>query len=396
VIVVRRGSGFIFLLAAALFAAAYVVGLRLGYVDRLQARFFPRLQHGARLSSGDFPAGVAAPVGELASVPLRPTLIGFTPRGSSAALLLATGGIRSTDLDPRARLAQGLLKLAYSMEARSVVFAREDDLRKALAFGAENGGVDMAAISVDRLAQWWAVLRDAAPRTVLLLGGSQGQEALAAVGGVETLADLRGKRIAAYSQSSAYYFALWALSRVGLGTREVRFIELDSSLDAGNALREGRADAAAGFSADLELATRDRAGKILTTTADAPHLVSTILVARGEFAARYPGAVRRILRGLLDAGASVRRDSTEGARLLGEVAPYLGDPAEAIRTAPPADLKENLAFFGLSGESPVTYDELFSSAAALFMKIGKTNSLPSAEDTRDIGALRYVSEARRQ
>ena len=392
--IVRRGSGFIFLFAIGLLAAAYVVGSRLGYVDRLQARFFPRLPRGARLSSGDFPAGVAAPVGELASVPLRPTLIGFTPRGSSAAILLATGGVRSAALDSRERVAEGLLKVAYSMDAKAAVFAREEELRKALAFGAETGGVDMAAMSVDRLAQWWPTLRDAAPRTLMLLGGSHGQEALAAVG-IQHLSELRGKRIASYSQSSAHYFALWALSRAGISIQEVKFVELNSSLDAGSALREGRADAAAGFLADLELAARDRGGKVLTTTADAPHLVSTVLVARGEFVARYPGAVRRIVRGLLDADAAVRRDSTEGARLLGELAPYLGDPSEAIRTAPPADLRENLAFFGLSGESPVTYDELFQSAAALFMKIGKTGNVPSAEDTRDLGALRYVFEARR-
>jgi ABC-type nitrate/sulfonate/bicarbonate transport system substrate-binding protein len=393
-VIVRRGSGFIFLIGAGLLAAAYLAGSRLGYVDRLQARYFPRLQRGARLSAGDFPAGVAAPVGELASIPLRPTMIGFTPRGSSAALLLATGGVRATDPDRRERPSGGLLKLAYSMDARAVVFGREEDLRKALAFGAENGGVDMAAISVDRLAHWWTLLRDASPRTVLLLGRSHGQEALAAVG-VQTLSELRGKRIAVHLQGSSYYFALWALSRVALGIADVKFVELGSSLDAGSALREGRADAAAGFFADLELAARDRGGKVLASTADAPHLIATVLVARGEFVARYPGAVRRILRGLMDAGASVRRDSTEGARLLGEVAPYLGDPSEAIRSAPPADLKENLAFFGLSGESPVTYDELFQSAAALFMKIGKTNNPPSAEDTRDIAALAQVSQIRR-
>ncbi len=393
--IVRRGSGFVFLLVLGLLAAAYVIGSRFGYVERLQARYFPRLQRGARLSAGDFPAGVAAPVGELASIPLRPTLIGFTPRGSSAALLLATGGGRSADPEQKERASGGLLKLAYSMEAKAIVFAREEELRKALAFGAENGGVDMAALSVDRLAQWWTLLRDASPRAVLLLGRSHGQEALAAVG-VQHLSELRGKRIAAHSQGSAYYFALWALSRVALSIHDVKFVELGSALDAGSALREGRADAAAGYLADVELAARDRGGKVLATTADAPHLISTVLVARGEFAARYPGALRRILRGLLDAGASVRRDPTGGARLLGEVAPYLGDPVEAIRIAPPADLKENLAFFGLSGESPVTYDELFQSAAALFVKIGRATGLPPAEDTRDVAALKYVFETRRQ
>src|SRR5262249_35031153 len=153
--------------------------------------------------------------------------------------------------------------------ARAIVFAREEDLRKALAFGAESGGVDMAALSVDRLAQWWSLLRDASPRGVLLLGGSHGQEALAGVG-VHHLAELRGKRIAAHLQGSPYYFTLWALSRVALGVHDVKFVELGSSLEAGSALREGRADAAAGYLADVELAARDRGGKVLATTPAPP------------------------------------------------------------------------------------------------------------------------------
>jgi ABC-type nitrate/sulfonate/bicarbonate transport system substrate-binding protein len=386
----RRSSGAVFFVLLLLAGAGYVVASRLGYVDkyvdRFQTRFLGRTPVASRLSPGDFPAGVAAPVGDLASVPLRPTLVGFTPRGSSAALLLATGGAGPEH-------GEGLFKSGYALDAQAIVFAREEDLRRALASGAEAGGVDLAAISVDGLAQSALALRDAAPRTVMLLGRSRGQEALAAVG-VASIAELKGKRIAAYGQSSSYFFALWLLSRAGLTTGDVTWVELSSALEAGPALREGRADAVAGLFGDVELAARDRGGKVLATSADAPHLIATVLVARGDFAARYPDAVRRVLRGLLDAGAIVQKDPGPAARLLGEVAPYLGDPGEAIKSAPPATLKDNLAFFGLSGEAPVTYDELFQSAGALSVKVGKSTSAARAEDTRDLGALKYVSEAR--
>lgn len=387
----QRGPGLWVFLGLCLGLAGYFTASRLGYLDRLQNRLLPKEQ---RISVGDFPAGVAAPVGDIASVPLRPTLVGFTPRGSSAALLLATGGAvpAGAPVAPAPK-PDGVLQTAYALDARAVVFAREEELKRALALGGDNGGVDLAAISVDRLAQWASSLRDAAPRTVLLMGRSRGQEALAGVG-VGSLAELKGKRIAAYPQSSAYYFALWLLARAGIGLSEVKWVELPSALDAGRALREGRADAAVGLLADVELAARDRGGKVLATTADAPHLVSTVLVARGEFAARYPDAVRRILRGLLDASATVSKEPGRGARMLGEVAPYLGDPTEAIKSAPPALLADNLAFFGLSGEAPVTYDELFQSAAALFSKMGRTGPPPAAEDTRELGPLKYVSEAR--
>jgi hypothetical protein len=116
-----------------------------------------------------------------------------------------------------------------------------------------------------------------------------------------------------------------------------------------------------------------------------------VLVARGEFAARYPDAIRRLVRALLDAGGSVARGSQEGARRLGEAAPYLGDPTEAIHTAPPASLQDNLAFFGMAGEPPVTFDELFASAGALYLKLKRTAEVPPPDEVRDLAALKYVS-----
>ncbi|WP_338864262.1 ABC transporter substrate-binding protein [Myxococcus stipitatus] len=390
----HRGPGLFLFLLLCVLGAAWVFASRSGYLDTLQARFFPSVREAVRLSPGDFPAGVSAPVADVASVPLRPVLVGFTPRGSAAGLLVAAGGATTLDNPaPPPGAAQGLLKTAYALDARAVLFAREEELRQALSIGAENGGVDMAMLSVDRLASWAPGLRDAAPRTVMLAGRSRGQEALAAVG-VTDLAGLRGKRVGIYPFSSTHYFALWVLARAGLRTTDVRWVELPSTLDAGRALREGRADAVVGLWGDVELAARDRGGAVLATTADAPHLVATVLVARGDFAARYPDAVRRVLRGMLDAGQSVLKDPSTGARMLGEVAPYLGDPTEAIRSAPPATLADNRAFFGLSGEAPVTYDELYQSAAALFQKLKQGPQVPLAEDTRDLGALKYVSEAR--
>lgn len=389
----KRGPGLIVFLLLCVAAGAWFAASRLGYLDRMQARLFPRAAPPVRLTTADFPAGVAAPVGDIASVPLRPTLIGFAPRGSSAALLLATGGAQVPDAPPPPVPPSGLFRSAYALDARAVVYARDAELKQALALGADHGGVDMAILSVDRLARWLPELREASPHAVMLVGRSRGQEAMAMVG-VESLAELKGKRVAAYEDSSAAYFGLWVLARAGLGTSDVRWVDLPSNLDAGRALREGRADAVVGLHGDVELAARDRGGKVVATTADAPHLVASVLVVRGEFAARYPDAVRRVIRGLLDASSVVAKDAYAAARLLGEVAPYLGDPREAIKSAPPATLHDNLAFFGLSGEAPVTYDELFQSASALYVKLGRLKTAPRAEETRDLGALKYVSEAR--
>jgi ABC-type nitrate/sulfonate/bicarbonate transport system substrate-binding protein len=382
----RRKTGLYLFLALLLIAGGWLAASRVGLLDRVSRRLFPALESTGTLSPGDFPAGVTAPGGDIASVPLRPTLVGFTPRGSAAPLLLATGGVG----DGQGKSA-GLLRTSYALDARAVVFSRTADLRRALHDGAEKGGVDMAALTVDRVASWIHPLRDAAPRVVLLLAMSQGADALGAVG-VTGLPELKGRRLAVATGGSGQYFALWLLMRAGLGLRDVRWVDLPSALDAGLALREGRADAIVGLRGDVESATNDRGGKLLATTADAPHLIATVMVVRGEFAARYPDGVRRVIRGLLDAATATLRDPTPAARLLGEVAPSLGDPREAVHGEPPATLRENLAFFGIAGQAPVTYDELFQSAAALETRIAKAPPPPAAEDTRDVTVLRSLGE----
>ena len=76
---------------------------------------------------------------------------------------------------------------------------------------------------------------------------------------------------------------------------------------------------------------------------------------------------------------------------MGSIAPQLGDPLESIAAGPPATLKDNLAFFGLSEESPVTFNELFQSAAALNTKLFDAPPAPQPEDVADLAALKYIS-----
>jgi ABC-type nitrate/sulfonate/bicarbonate transport system substrate-binding protein len=364
-----------------LLAAGSVVASRLGWIERLRERLHGRAP---RLSVGDFPAGVMAPVDDVVKVPTRPVVLGLVPRGSVAPLLWAAG-----DAD-----RVGLFRASYAIDVKVLLFEREDELRKALVQGGENGGVDLAAMPVSSLAMSASLLRNAAPRVVMLLGRSRGHEVIGARPGLNSFIELAGKRVGVEDRSLAWYVFLWALSRAGLSLRDVQLVPLESSFAAGAALKDGKVDAVVGFAGDVGPAVNEVGGVVIGTTADAPHLVATVLVARGDFAARYPDGIRRLLRGVLDANAAVTKDLTEAARALGKAAPQLGDPTEAIRAAPPATLKDNLAFFGLADESPVTFSELFDSAAALNQKLFNAPPAPSAEDTADLGALKYVASTR--
>jgi ABC-type nitrate/sulfonate/bicarbonate transport system substrate-binding protein len=367
-------AGFFVALAAGAVAAA-----QLGYVERLRER----LQGGRspRLAVGDFPAGVMAPVEDVVKVPTRPLVLGAVPRGAVAPLLLAAG-----DAD-----RVGLFRAAYAIDVKVQLYTREEDLRRALVRGGENGGVDVAALAVSSLAMSASLLRDAAPRVLLLLGRSRGQELIAAKGDVSSLSQLVKKRIGAEPRSASWYLLLWSLSRVGLALRDVELVPLDSAFQAGELLRTDKVDAVAGYLGDIGPVAKELGATVVTSTADAPNLVATVLVSRGDFAARYPDGLRRLLRGILDANQSVLKDPAAAVRLLGAAAPELGDPTEALSAAPPVTLKDNLAFFSLGDEAPVTFNELFQSAAALNTKLFGAPPAPLPADIVDLSALKYIS-----
>ncbi len=363
-----------------LLAALSVAAVQLGYVEKLRERLYPRPP---RLTPGDFPAGVSAPIDDVVRIPTRPLVIGLVPRGSSAPVLWAAGSEERP----------GLFRTGYAIDVTVRAFTREDDLRKALVLGGEHGGVDLAALPVSSVAMSASLLRDAGPRVIMLLGRSRGHEQLVGKG-VTSLGALAGKRIGVEDRSSAWYLVLWSLSRVGLTLRDVTLVPLDSAYHAGEALRRVDLHAVAGFKGDLEGAVQELSANVLASTADAPHLTATVLVTRGDFAARYPDALRRVVRAVLDANAQCLKDVSATAQTLGELAPQLGDPAEAIAQAPPATLKDNLAFFGVGEKAPVTYFELFSSAESLNRKLFNAPAGPEAEDTVELTPLKYVATSK--
>ncbi len=115
--------------------------------------------------------------------------------------------------------------------------------------------------------------------------------------------------------------------------------------------------------------------------------MQSVLAVRSDVLARYPDAVRRLVRALLDAQEAASRDPTEAARALGASAPQLGDPFEALKADPPATFFENLAFFGIRGDAPVHYEELYASAAALLDKLGEKADPGLSADSRELGPL---------
>jgi ABC-type nitrate/sulfonate/bicarbonate transport system substrate-binding protein len=288
-------------------------------------------------------------------------------------LLLAAGG---TGKQKNSSINKG-----FGIDLDLTLTPYESAIVKAITLGGNHPkGIDGALFSVDRFAQIRAVTVNAKLKAILLLSRSRGLEVIAAKQKTLNVAALRGKRIAVPYRSPARFFFLWELAQVPLFPSDYQLVSVSSSKDAAKLFTESKVDAAAGLSFDLTEHANRLGGRIVATSADAPQLCAMVLVMRSEFLVRFPDAVRRLVRSITRSAQIIRHNPTEGTRMLASYAPELGDPYEALKADPPATHEENLAFFDLRGDSPVHYDELFSSAVSLWNKMEEPadTSLPAA------------------
>jgi len=119
-------------------------------------------------------------------------------------------------------------------------------------------------------------------------------EALAAKQGITSLADLKGKKIAAPLASTTHYSLLAALKDAGVAEKDVKIIDAEPA-DIAAAWSRDDIDAAYIWNPTLATLTKD-GGTIVTDSAkqaEAGHRTYDLAVVSDEFASKYPAALKK-------------------------------------------------------------------------------------------------------
>jgi len=118
---------------------------------------------------------------------------------------------------------------------------------------------------------------------------------------IESLADLRGRRLGFTKGSSAHNITIAALERAAIAYSEVTPVYL-SPADAAAAFARGSIDAWAIWDPFLAIAEQTQGARVLVNAADVAKTFSFYLANR-TFAAKYPKAVGEVLAGLEEAAS---------------------------------------------------------------------------------------------
>ena len=117
------------------------------------------------------------------------------------------------------------------------------------------------------------------PRVVFQADWSRGGDAVVARRGINSVQDLKGKKIAVAPLTPSHTFLLWLLDAGDLGYNDVQIVEVPNAIDAATAFKTNKVDAAVVWSPDDEQCVRDVAGaKVLESTKNASYIIADVFL----------------------------------------------------------------------------------------------------------------------
>lgn len=322
----------------------------------------------------------------------RPLKVAIVTWGGYAGGLVANKGLEPDD--------DSIFWEDYGLAVEFRVIDDYPASRAAFKVGGDKGGVDIMWATVDAFALEYNSLKSLDPVAFMQYDWSRGGDAIAVRKGIDSVAELKGKRVAVAEATPSHYFALYLLSQADMRTTDVRWVFTDSAVEAAQLFRQERVDAAVSWSPDVYLAAKDRRGaRILASTREASSLIADIFVARGDLIKEHPEVVARFMLGWFDGVKRVHDKPSRAYKVLQRAFENVDrDTAKGmLRDVKLPTYAENLAFFEITGNQLRGYDDIFQEASKIWRSLGKTSgrTRPSkTRTTRPLKAIRKEAEKR--
>jgi NitT/TauT family transport system substrate-binding protein len=164
----------------------------------------------------------------------------------------------------------------------------------------------------------WITAIDAGVPIAIVTGVHAGCYELFAHGGIRGIADLKGKRV---GHLGGFELISMMAAYVGLDPKKDLTVVDDPTANPVELFAEGKLDAYLAFPPEVqELHARKVGHVILRTATDPPwsQYFCCMLAANREYAARYPGATKRVIRAVLKAADLCAGEPELAARLIVE------------------------------------------------------------------------------
>lgn len=242
-------------------------------------------------------------------------------------------------------LAQEKNLFPESIEVELVRIESVPELRAAM----RSGSIDMYAATYDMFQSTGEIT----PPGIgfMAIDKSHGADGIVAVDGIETIADLRGKTVAAEPGYPPYFVLQYLLNEEGMTLDDVDFKDL-SSADAGNAFVSGAVDIAATYEPYLSI-SKDKVenSKMFASTADVPVFIGDFLFAQEDLVNNNPQILKAVAQGWFNAVESINSDP-EAYEIMGQAFGVSAEEMKDFETGVSwLSLSDNKELFDINNEN---------------------------------------------
>jgi NitT/TauT family transport system substrate-binding protein len=230
-----------------------------------------------------------------------------------------------------------------------------------------------------------------AKETVVLVNdNSTGNDQIIAAPGINGVADLKGKKVAAEQGTVDHYLLLLALGKAGLSEKDITFVPLATDAAAA-AFVAGRVDAVGVFAPFTTTALELPGSKAIATSADFPGAIPDHLVFTSEFVSSHPKEVQAVVQTWFDAVAWIAANKDEAVSIMAKKAGVsVEDYQDYDKGTTIFTLSQNLtAFTPNSADSPL--GKQAAEIADFLVDSGLTDRKPSLDGLFDDSFVRKVT-----
>ncbi len=241
----------------------------------------------------------------------------------------------------------------------------------------KNDEVHLLWCTIDALPTEIGGLADYDPVVVFQADWSRGGDAIVARRGINSINDLRGKKIAVAEMTPSHSFLLWLLEAAGMKSADVELVRQASAIDAAQVFKSGQVDAAVVWSPDDQACLQAVAGsRILESTRSASHIIADGFIAKRAWVAANRDKLQKLYEGWMRGAAEINASEAnkrKAARILANNFNGFSeeDSYNAINNVRLVTHGDNQNFFGLNANyKGVTGEQLYTRMTNAYRELG--------------------------
>ncbi|MDO8516961.1 MAG: phosphate ABC transporter substrate-binding/OmpA family protein [Nanoarchaeota archaeon] len=268
----------------------------------------------------------------------------------------------------------------------------------------KKGEVDLMWVTADAYPTETAGLIDAGynPRFIFQADWSRKGDAIVAINGINSVADLSGKKIAVAPGTPSHSLLLKTLEANNMSYENITPVIVPSAIDAAAMFKAGKVDAAVVWSPDDADCVRTvRGSKVLISTGTAPFIIADGFFVNAQTLEKKHDAIVSFVEGFLRGAAEINTDPAAKQKAIQILMTGLNLDQQlaenAINNVRLTTFGDNLNFFGLNQSyTGVKGEDLYNQMGKMYssIKVGDSflapSNLPAWRNVTDLSIIREI------